>query len=310
MAAPRRRATSASWVGASLGVSGDEDELGREGRGDEAEASAELLGLAGEGLECVGVGLLGEVEEVLDGLAVVDGGVELGVVAEGGTGGGEGLPTAPGSAAAEGAFGIDGDVAELSGHAVAAVDELAVGEDSGSDALGYRDEDGVADAVHAAEPGLREEAGVGRVVELDGHAGSLLEDLLDVEVGPGEIGGEDEAMGAGIDAAGQADAYTLKRTLGVPLLHAEHGLEDAVGGLDGIGGDGELGSGEKAAVEVDDGYGGLRGADVGDEHDEVVVEADHGGATATGELRRGAFADPALEDQLIDDEGDGAALEA
>ena len=43
--------------------------------------------------------------------------------------------------------------------------------------------------------------------------------------------------------------------------------------------------------------------------DEVVVEGEKGGAAAASGLDDGAFADPALAEELLDDGGDGAGLE-
>src|ERR1700746_3306514 len=120
--------------------------------------------LAGDGGDGGGVAFFGEAEEVVNvsdaGLVCIFG-CEFGVVAQGGSGGGEDLPAAALAAAADGACGVDGAVAELAGEAAAAGDDLSVGEDRGADAFGDGDEDGVADAVETAGPEFGEEAGVG-----------------------------------------------------------------------------------------------------------------------------------------------------
>ena len=69
-------------------------------------------------------------------------------------------------------------------------------------------------------------------------------------------------------------------------------------------------AGEEAAVEIDEGDDGLVGADVGDEDDHGVVEREESGGAAAGAAGHGAFSDPFFFDQLLDDGGDGAGLQA
>src|SRR5437899_981561 len=114
--------------------------------------------LTGDGGDGGGVAFFGKAEEIVN----VDGATlwnEFRVVAEGGSGGGEDLPAAALAAAADGACGIDGAVAEFAGEAAAAGDDLPVGKDGGADSFGDGDEDGVADAVETAGPEFGEEAG-------------------------------------------------------------------------------------------------------------------------------------------------------
>ncbi len=232
------------------------------------------------------------------------------VVAQGGGGGGEDLPAAALAAAADGAGGVDGAVAEFAGEAAAAGDDLAVGEDGGADAFGDGDKDGVADAVETAGPELGEEAGVGGVGELNLEPHLLFDGALDVVVAPLEIGGEEETLGFGVDAAGHADADAFEGAVAVCGSHGLHAVDDLGDGTRGFGDERDGLAGEEASVEIDEGDDGLVGADVGDQDDHGVIEREERGGAATWAAGHGAFGDPLFFDQLLDDGGDGAGLQA
>ena len=234
----------------------------------------------------------------------------LSVVAEGCGGGAEDLPAAVAAAAALGAGGVVADVAELAGEAEMAGDEMAIGEEGGADAFGDGEEDGVADAVEVAEPELGEEAGVGVVFELDAEFEFGLDGLDDVEVEPVEVGREHEVAGGGVDAAGETEADAFEGAVGVLFAELEEGGGEIADAGGGAGGDGDGGAGEDATVDVDGGDDGAAEVNVCDEHGELVVEGDLGGAAAAGGLDGFAFADPAFFEKLLDDGGDGAVLEA
>src|ERR1700679_2468009 len=171
-------------------VAGDKDDFGRERRGDEAQAAAEVGCLLADGGDGIRIALFGEAEQVVDSVDAVLW-VEFGVIAQGGGGGGEDLPAAALAAAANGAGRVDGAMAELAGEAAAAGDDLAVGENGSADAFGDGDEDGVADAVEAAGPEFSEQAGVGGVGEFDLELHLLFDGALDVVFGPLGVGGEE-----------------------------------------------------------------------------------------------------------------------
>ena len=92
--------------------------------------------------------------------------------------------------------------------------------------------------------------------------------------------------------------------------HGLHGVHDFGDGARRFRDEGDGFAGEEASVEVDEGDDGLIGANVGDEDDHGVVEGEEGGGAAAGWARHGAFGDPLFADQLLDDGGDGAGLEA
>jgi hypothetical protein len=68
--------------------------------------------------------------------------------------------------------------------------------------------------------------------------------------------------------------------------------------------------GNKLAVHVRQGYRDLGGADVDADNNAGVVEPQEGGAAAAQRSEGGAFEDPVLLDELLDDRKDGAALQA
>src|SRR5258708_4532981 len=219
-------------------VAGDENDFRRERCGDETQAAAEVSCLLGDGSDCGGIAFFGEAEQVVnvgDAGCVCVLGCELGVVAQGGGGGGEDLPAAALAAATDGAGGVDGAVAEFAGEAAAAGDDLSVGEDGAADAFGDGDEDGVADAVETAGPELGEEAGVGGVGELNLEPHLLFDGALDVVVAPLEIGGEEETLGFGVDAARHADADAFKGAIAVGGAHGLHAVDDPGDGTHGFG---------------------------------------------------------------------------
>jgi hypothetical protein len=296
--------------GPGLGeVAGEEDDFGRERGGDHAEATTDGGGLELDGGAggCVAVGGA-EAEFVeVDGVGL---GGALGVVAKGCGGGAEDLPTAVATAAALGAGGVVADVAELAGEAEVAGDEVAVGEEGGTDAFGDGEEDGVTNAVEVTEPELGEEAGVGVVFELDAELELGLDGTDDVEVEPVEVGGEHEVAGGGVYAAGEAEADAFEGAVGVLVAEVEESGGEVAHASGGAGGDGDGGVREDAAVDVDGGDDGSAKVDVGDEHGEFVIEGDLGGTATAGGFDGFAFADPAFFKELLDDRGDGAVLEA
>ena len=94
------------------------------------------------------------------------------------------------------------------------------------------------------------------------------------------------------------------------VAHGLHALRDFGDGACGFGDERDGFAGEEASVEVDEGDDGLVGADVGDEDDHGVVEREEGGGAAAGTAGHGAFGDPLFFDELLDDGGDGAGLQA
>jgi hypothetical protein len=92
--------------------------------------------------------------------------------------------------------------------------------------------------------------------------------------------------------------------------HGLHAVDNLGDGTRGFGDERDGFAGEEASVEVDQGDDGLVGADIGDEDDHGVVEREESGGAAAGAACHGAFGDPLFFDQLLDDSGDGAGLEA
>ena len=125
-----------------------------------------------------------------------------------------------------------------------------------------------------------------------------------------QVGREDQAVGAGLEAAGQADADAFDLFSAAGAQEALDAFDDAVDGGLGIGGGGHHFLRRELAVGVGQGDGGLHWADVDADDDALVIEAQKGRAAAAREASGGAFEHPVLFDQLFDDEGNGAALQA
>src|SRR6202034_4653069 len=76
------------------------------------------------------------------------------------------------------------------------------------------------------------------------------------------------------------------------------------------GGERNDGASEQAAIEIDDGDDGLAGMNVDRDGNEILIEADEGGAAAARRRGDGALADPVLANELLDYLRDGTALQA
>jgi len=80
--------------------------------------------------------------------------------------------------------------------------EASVDQDAGSDAFGHGDDHHVA-AFETIEPDGGEDTGVGGVLHFNIEAGGFFDGGGDIEIGPLEVGREDQPAGAGLDAAGR-----------------------------------------------------------------------------------------------------------
>ena len=104
------------------------------------------------------------------------------------------LPAAALAALAGRALLVERDVAELAGHRVGAVHQLAVDQESDADAFRHRDGDEVADVFGVlAEPELGQRAGVGGVLEEDGQADDRFEQGPQVHGRPAQVRREHQA---------------------------------------------------------------------------------------------------------------------
>ena len=129
-------------------------------------------------------------------------------------------------------------------------------------------------------------------------------------MGKGMLGAKMSSLKWDVGAAGEADADTGEGALRVGVHEARDGREESLEGVlwvlrefdDLLEGD--------ASVEVGDGQRGLRGVDVECEDGARGVEAEIGGSASAGELAGAAFDDPAVGDELLDDDGDGGARQA
>jgi len=156
-------------------------------------------------------------------------GLEFLVIPERRIAGGECLPTAFLAACAEEARWIERSVAEFSSHSVMAGDQLSVGEYSSTDALRDGQEHYIADSVDPPEGQLRQQACGGGISICTGKR-IFFQSLFQVEVGPVEVGREDQPLGVRIDSAGEADANPFNGFVEQTALHPNHAVNDAAGG--------------------------------------------------------------------------------
>src|ERR1039458_512465 len=288
-------------------IADHDDALGSKAGDDHAHAPPEVMGHGFEGLDGADIAVVGAAEKIGKSQAIGSGaGFE--VIAESGSIGGVDLPTTAAATAANGALGIERHVAEFAGHAVRAAHQLAIQQDSGADAFRDGDDDEVAAGLHVFEPNGGEHAGVSGVFEFHLDAGSLHDGSAQIEIAPPEIGGEDQTVGALVEAAGEADADAFELLAAAGISDALNGLQEFVDGGLGIGRGRDDFAGGELAVGVGEGDGGLLGADIDADDDAVVIEPEEGGTASAGQAAGGAFDDPGLVDQLFDDQRNGAAL--
>jgi len=201
-------------------------------------------------------------------------------------------------------------VPELPGHRSLAVDQLPVQEQADADPLRDRDSEQVADVLGmAAEPELRERAGVGGVLDRRRQADRCLDQCLEIHRSPAEVRREDQASAA-IDAARQAHADAVALDAGMGRAERRHGPGEMLHEHGRLGGGRPRRLFDEAGVHGAEPDGRPLGSKV-DRQDAgaIGIEVQQTGPTSSGGAAHG-LGDPALADQLIDNGGHGAALKA
>ena len=166
-------------------------------------------------------------------------------------------------------------VPDLGAHAEGAAVERAVEDDAAADAGADGDQQEVVDVVAGAELELAPGRGVRVVLDDDGQAERRLEVGLQVEVAPGQVGGEQHDGAGLVDVAGRAHADRLDRGGGSRSSVTSFSIAASM--ACDVGGrrlDPELL--EDGAVLVDDAAGDLGAADVdaaGQAHDCVIASS-------------------------------------
>ena len=127
--------------------------------------------------------------------------------AEDGAGGGVAFGASAVAAAARMAFGFEGDVAELAGHAIHAVPDFSLKHDAAADSGAKGDDGHVGDAAGGAQPLLAEGGDVGVVFEDDAGAEAAFDlGAHWIFFKPREVGGLAQHSSGEVDDAGDADA--------------------------------------------------------------------------------------------------------
>ena len=201
---------------------------------------------------------------------------------------------------------------ELARQRIGTVKQLAVEQQPDANPFGDRHRHEIPDIVGmASEPQLRECAGARGVLEHDRQVKLGLEEAAEIHLAPAEIGCEQQRAGL-VDASGEAHAHAFvehpamrvaergdsarklsrevvrSRWCGPVRLHDESRVEPGEPDPRGAG----------SQIDRDD-AGPL----------DVQVQ-ETWTASARGDAAGGTFSDPPLANELIDDRGHGAALQA
>jgi predicted NBD/HSP70 family sugar kinase len=160
-----------------------------------------------------------------------------------------------------------------------------------------------------SEPQLGERARVGRVFDGDGKTDAALQQRTDVDAPPAQVRRKQQAS-VGIDAAGKAHAHSFEHDLRMRGPQRAHGARELARERRGIVRCGPRDLLAEARVDAGEPHGRLLRAQLdGDDAGALDVEMEKtrppSAQRVTGPLR-----DPPLVDQLVDDAGHGAALQA
>ena len=175
------------------------------------------------------------------------------------------------AASAGNAFGFDGNVAELAGHAVHAVPDFSFEHDAAADSGAEGDDRHIGNSASGTKPLLAEGGDVGVVFEDDASAVFLMPVFLAAQpaldfgadgilVEAGKVGGFAKHSGLHVDDAGDAEADAEKIS-GRLILRREalngltHFGDDVIGSESGLGAEGNFfeklaGAGDGSDAEV------------------------------------------------------------
>ena len=150
---------------------------------------------------------------------------------------------------------------DLSGEASGSTYEVAVNDDGAAHTSSQRHHEYVGLTSPRAEASLGPAGRVGVILDDDGQAHTLGDDVTDLDARPVQIGTRGHGVAVRGDEAGRADAHG--RGLRVSKLEVESNLDDR--GEDGVTVVGRrvlLHAGDDVAILVHDSRGDLRTADV------------------------------------------------
>src|SRR5215469_912635 len=129
---------------------------------------------------------------------------QFAVVAEGCATGGENLPATAAPARATGTVRLERSVAKFACSSPVSGDQVPIGKNPGPNTLGDCHQNNIVNSVEAAKRKLCDQAGVCGVFHLYGQAHLRFDGALQVEIGPAQIRCKYQALGCGINPAGQA----------------------------------------------------------------------------------------------------------
>jgi len=176
--------------------------------------------------------------------------------------------------------------------------------------LGDRHHHQVAAGLIMLEPHRRQHAGVGGIFQFHVDAGGFHNRRAQVEIAPLQIRGEDQPVGYMAEAAGKADAHALQFLAAAGEQNPPDACDQFVHRGLRVGGSGDDFAGRELAVGVGQGDGGLAGANIHAHDHALFIQAQEGGPAAARQTAGRTLDHPRLGDQLLHDQGNGAALQA
>jgi hypothetical protein len=199
---------------------------------------------------------------------------------------------------------------ELSRHSAVPEDQLSICENPGPNPFRHSNQDNIAYALNSPGHEFRQQAGRRRVFHSHRQAHFLFNHSLYVEIGPVEIRREYQALGDWIDSPGEADADALNGLVMQGLLHPRHAVRYQQRGCRRIGRQMHLRPRKQSPFQVHRRNRGQFRVDVNGNHHQVVVQLKQGRGASSRRRINGAFANPLLSNQLLNDLRHGASLQS
>src|SRR5262245_47597002 len=189
--------------------------------------------------------------------------------------------------------------------------ELTVHEQANADAFRHGDGDEVPHVIRLRpKPVLGQRAGVGGVLDNDWQLDSGLEQLLNVDWRPSEIGREDEASSV-VHSTGEADAHAFTDDLRMRGAEAGDGLGHFGDECLRIAGCWPRCLSHEARVHAGEANGRHLGTQFhGENAGALDVQMEKPWPSSACDVTDGTLGDPAFLNELVDDGGDRAALKA
>ena len=202
-------------------------------------------------------------------------------------------------------------MAKFAGKVGGSTHELAVHNHAGANTFGDRNYDEIPQAFGGTSvPQLRQGAGIGRIFQLYGQSGGLLESGLQLEVRPAQVRGKGQSMGERVDTSRHADANAFIEQVWVGGHQIAKTAGEAFDERGRVRSRGHRALRLKSSVNVGEAKKrGLRLDIYAEDSGSLGVEVQESGFASPRQLAPGALGDPALANELLGDGRNGAALQ-